>query len=499
MRSNQYVIGAALTIVLLLMYSDEVTRAGEPNWPQFRGPNCSGMAPEGQAPPVEFGPKHNLLWRIHVSSGHSSPCVWGNNIFLTGYIKEKKKLEVFCIDRSNGNILWHQIVPTEQIEKVHPISSPVTATPAADGERVYVYFGSCGLFCYDFAGKQQWIVPLPIPKTRFGSGTSPIVVGELVILNRDEQNDPYLVAFDRHTGRIVWKTTQPIVSKLGVTSYSTPVIWKNRIVIHRVGEVVAHSLEQGKRILSISIPTMGSSTPVTMEDHLYVGAWTNFGEPELRDDLPDFRTLIEQCDKNNDKQLNKGEFPSDLAMAHRPEAGDIPGATVYVKPFFNMLDSDGNEEIGEVEWNDSVALISSFCKKHGLLAIKSEKEDDSTEAYISWQVNQNVPEVPSPLYYNGRIYMIKNGGIISCVDAQKGRVLYRERLGASGPYYSSPVVANSKIYIASAKGVITVFKSGDNLEILAQNDIGEEIFATPAVVDNKLYVRTVRLMYAFGE
>jgi outer membrane protein assembly factor BamB len=95
--------------------------------------------------------------------------------------------------------------------------------------------------------------------------------------------------------------------------------------------------------------------------------------------------------------------------------------------------------------------------------------------------------------------MIKNGGIITCVEAEGGNVLYRGRLGASGPYLASPLVATGNVYIPSSKGVITVIKAGNQLEILAQNDMKEKIFATPAVIGNTLYVRTTKHLYAFKQ
>jgi outer membrane protein assembly factor BamB len=95
--------------------------------------------------------------------------------------------------------------------------------------------------------------------------------------------------------------------------------------------------------------------------------------------------------------------------------------------------------------------------------------------------------------------MIKNGGIISCFHAESGRLLYRERSGASGMYFSSPIAADGRIYVASRNGIVTVFEAGDNLNILAQNQLDDKIMATPAVVDNKLYIRTAGSLFAFGE
>lgn len=118
---------------------------------------------------------------------------------------------------------------------------------------------------------------------------------------------------------------------------------------------------------------------------------------------------------------------------------------------------------------------------------------------VKWQENKSVPEVPSPLYYDGRVYIVKNGGITTCLDAKTGEVLYRKRLGAQGAYFSSPVVAQNRVYVVSGGGIITVFKTGDQFEILAKNDLGESILATPAVVEDKLYVRTEENLYVFGE
>jgi len=496
MTTHRYIIWAALIATLLLTHSANTTRASEPVWPRFRGPNGSGHATEGQNPPVEFGPEQNVLWKTPVPRGHSSPCIWGDRIFLTGFDKEKKELQVFCIERSSGNIRWSRIVPAKQIEWVHPVSSPATATPATDGERVYVYFGSFGLVSYDFEGKQQWAVPLPIPETAYGSGTSPIVFSELVILNRHEQKEPYLLTVDRKSGETAWKQNrQPKME-----TQSTPIVWEKQLVIHRYGEIVACDPADGNHIWSVSAATTGVSTPVIGNNVLFVGAWTNFGEPDLLVELPDFQAFVKQYDKDGDMKISKSEFPEDLAIARRPEAGNIKYTQWYLKKrHFQRFDRSKDGQIDKAEWTEIVESVGSWISEHGLTAIKPGGKGDVTATHVLWKEKRSVPEVPSPLYYDGRVYMIKNGGIVSCMDAETGKLLYRERLGAFGLYCSSPICAHGRIYIASRKGVITVFKAGDTLEVLARNDLKEAIFATPAVVENKLYVRTVKHMYAFGE
>lgn len=496
MNKYQYINRAALIATLLFMLSATI-QANEPNWPQFRGPNCSGHAAEGQNPPVKFSPEQNLLWKTPVPKGHSSPCIWGDHIFLTGFDKEKQELQVFCIDRSSGNIRWSRIVPAEQIEWVHPVSSPAAPTPATDGERVYIYFASFGLVSYDFEGKQQWAVPLPIPETAYGSGTSPIVFGELVILNRNDPNDPYPLAVDRHTGETVWKQSrQPTME-----SHSTPVLWSKQLVIHQGERIVACDPADGNHIWSVSAATTGVSTPVIGNNVLFVGAWENFGEPDLLVELPDFQVLVKQYDKDDDMKISNTEFPEDLMVARRPEIGDVEDAHFSIKGLSQKyFDQNKDSLIDGTEWKRIVAWSMAVRKReHGLTAIKPGGKGDVTETHVLWKEKRSVAEVPSPLYYDRRVYMIKNGGIISCMDAKTGKLLYRERFGAAGMYCSSPICADGRIYIASANGVITVFKAGDTLEILARNDMEEKVFATPAVVDNKLYIRTVKHMYAFGE
>src|ERR1051325_10914391 len=106
-------------------------------WPQFRGANCAGVS-EADKPPVEFGPATNLLWKTELPAGLSSPCVWEDRVFLTAFATGK--LETICLRRRDGKILWYQSAPADQIEEINPGSSPASATPASDGQRVYVYF-----------------------------------------------------------------------------------------------------------------------------------------------------------------------------------------------------------------------------------------------------------------------------------------------------------------------------------------------------------------------
>src|SRR5215471_11834758 len=155
-------------------------------WPQFRGPNGSGVS-DSARPPVELGPGTNQLWKTPVPPGASSPCIWRDQIFLTAF--EGGKLQTLCYQRSDGKLLWKRDAPAETIEEFNPEEgSPAASTPATDGKRVVSYFGSCGLVCYDLKGKELWQHRLPVAQTAgaFGSGASPVLLDGLVIVNRDQ-------------------------------------------------------------------------------------------------------------------------------------------------------------------------------------------------------------------------------------------------------------------------------------------------------------------------
>ena len=112
--------------------------------------------------------------------------------------------------------------------------------------------------------------------------------------------------------------------------------------------------------------------------------------------------------------------------------------------------------------------------------------------------NLNVAEVPSPLFYQGYVYMVKDGGIVSCLDAATGKLVYRQRLGGPGPYYSSPVAAQGRVYAASASGTVVVFAAGNESRVLAKNELSEPVYATPAIADDVIYIRTSDHLYAFA-
>ncbi len=490
-------LAAPAVLGALLLLSPAPGRAGDdgPRWPQFRGPDGQGEAPDGMRLPTEFGPSAHVLWKTPLPSGHSSPCVWGDRIFLTGFEKDQRRLETLCLDRGTGRILWQQAAPAKQIERVHKVSSPAAATPATDGRRVYVYFGSCGLLCYDFDGKELWTHSLPPPATMYGSATSPVAVGGLVLLKR-QGRDSALLALDGRTGETVWQK-----DKLPFDAgYSVPLVRRQgdvtEVVIHGDRGVKAYDLKDGRErwslagLLGAAIPS-----PAAAGDLVYVVSQFPGGDQDDHLKLPKFDELLQKYDKDKDGKLSRDEIPGDLALYRRDpknHEGDI-----RLLDLFDGFDMNRDGHIDKLEWFAASMMVGQL--DNALLAVRTEGEGGTVRARVVWKEKKSLPEVPSPLVYHGRLYLVKNGGILSCLEAESGKLLYRERLGEGGIYYASPVAGDGKVYVTSDSGVVVVCKDGDKFEVLARNDLGEPIKATPALADGKLYLRTAANLYAFGE
>jgi outer membrane protein assembly factor BamB len=424
--------------------------------------------------------------------------VWGDRIFVSGVDRQASKFHVLCIDRRKGTIVWDREIPVDKFETVHDVSSPATATPATDGERVYAYFGSFGLIAFDFGGAEAWRVPMPVADVAFGSGTSPVISGDLLILNRDVNGDPHLLAVERRTGKTVWKGVQTLPERKPFGgSKATPVVWQNEIVVHRGGEVVGFDLKTGARKWWVQTATQGTGTPVVAGDAIYVGTWMNRGEPDLRTDIPSFDELLKN-DTDRDGAMSLAEMPASLQIARRVDVVGVKGADFLIesKDVLGFLDKNKDGKLDAAEWGVFTSQVGQS-RDHGLLAVKPGGTGDVTLSNVLWKEPRGVPEIPTPLALKDRVYMVTNGGIVSCMDAATGKLLFRDRLGAGGPYYASPVAAGGRIYFSSGDGVVSVIEHADQMQVVGRNDLGEPIFATPAIVDGTIYVRSPRSLYAF--
>jgi outer membrane protein assembly factor BamB len=286
-----------------------------------------------------------------------------------------------------------------------------------------------------------------------------------------------------------------------VDGYATPVIWRHdgieEVVLHGKLRQAAYDLKDGSERWSISAASSACSTPVIGEDQLFLAAH-GFGtvEGEVKE-FPSFDELLKKYDKNGDGQIGAKEFPQDVYVFQRL---DISGTDLPLKFLFVGIDTNKDGQISRQEWDNFLGEHRAMSRQwqSALLAIKPGGHGDITNTHISWREKRALPEVPSPLYYRGRLYLVRDGGIVSCLDAKSGKLKYRERLGPGGAYFASPVAGDGNIYAASKRGTVVVFAAGDEFKVLARCNFGEEIQATPALADGKIYLRTALNLYALG-
>jgi outer membrane protein assembly factor BamB len=473
-------------------------------WPQFRGPGGLGIGNDKVSLPSEFGPAKALLWKTELPLGHGSPCIWGDRIFVTAFNSSANTPEVIAVNRPDGKIAWRQKIPAKEVEKVHAVNSPASSTPATDGEKIYVYSGSYGILAYDWNGKLAWEYPMEVSKSPYGSGTSPVLAGDLVLITRDYPPDPFLLAIQKKDGKLAWKTELVKSNQRGPrTAHSTPVVWNDQIVLNRPGEVSAHAPKDGARLWWFPTASFGTSTPSAGDGVLYVNAFNMGADPAGVVKLPPFSYALEKYDSDKDGKLTATEAPAnDLFFLKRVGMPDnIPGAHFSIQLFFRGIDRNQDGFVDEAEYN----AVGQFARgggansvATGLLSIRPTGQGALPEAALQWSEPRSVPEVTTPLEYRGRVYMITAGGIVTCVEAKTGKVIYRGRVNAPGAYFASPVAAGGKVFVASAEGVVTVLGGDETLEILANNDLGEPIYGTPAPVGAAIYIRSSGHLWAFG-
>ena len=459
-------------------------RAGEgPGWSRFRGPDGSGVA-DGQKPPVEFGPVKNLKWKVPAPGGLSSPVVAGDKLIITAF--EGGKLYTVAYRRADGKEAWRREAPAGKIEGYFKKGgSPAASTPASDGKRIFAFFGSCGVICYDLAGKELWKFAMPTAVTAgaFGTGSSPIVTAGTVIVVRDELKGSKIVALDAATGKPKWQK-----ARLSPASYSTPIVWNTpagkQVVVAGHARLIAYDLTTGAEKWSVSgIPSGTCSSPVVAGDTLFFAGYSP-GGPEDEFKMPNFNGLLKQFDKNKDGAISRDEIKKTM-----------------FEDFFDSWDANKDGKVSRDEWDVLLKFMSEG--KNAAFALKAGGAGDVTKSHVLWKKTKGVPFIASGLVYRGQYLMVKDGGLVTAYDAKSGRPIYvQERALPGGQYWASPVAANGHIYFASLDdGAITVLKAGAaRPEVVARNPaLGERVAATPAIADNTLYVRTDGHLYAFAE
>ena len=462
-----------LSFALLLAAS----ASAAPKLQYFR--SDSGVTRDAGPLPANLDLPEVLKWRVPTDAGHSTPIVAGSKIILTSFNEQSKQLATVALYVADGKIAWQQIVPATRLEQTHRVGSPAAATPACDGERLYVFFGSYGLICYDLDGKHLWAYPMGPFQDEFGAGSSPVLVDGKVIVSQDHDTDSFVMALDAKTGRLLWKQPRPDA----VRSYSTPVIWRrdgrNEILVAGALQMTSYNPDNGEPawwthgLARIVIPL-----PVASPDMIYMASWAPGADAGGRIALESWESALAKWDKNTDGALGKAEV-DDKEVLDR----------------FYRMDLDQSGTLNQKEWDRHADVFRRA--QNAILALKPSGPGQLSESDIVWKYQRGIPYVATPLLHEGRIWMVKDGGLVTKLDADTGKVLQEERLPGFGNYYASPVTGDGKVYFASELGVISIVQNQRDWNVLSSRNFKEKIYATPVIEGDRLYVRTEKALYCF--
>jgi outer membrane protein assembly factor BamB len=396
------------------------------DWRQFRGEGGSGLTNEQQLP-ATWGPDENIKWSVEVpGEGWACPIAVDGKVFVATAVSDGGKdresntrWEVLCFDAESGELLWKKVAAEGKPRiGTHRDNTYASETPATDGERVLVYFGMTGVFCYNLEGDLLWEKDLGVYPmfNDWGTSSSPILKDGLAFIQVDNEVDSFLVALDADTGEERWRKSRDENSNWG-----SLVIWENSLRT----ELVA----SGSSLRSYS-PTTG----------------------ELYWEIP---------------------LDSNFASSSPTAVGDVL-----------VAGSSNRESPGR--------LVAIAAGAKGNLA------GDSPEG-VEWINRKVTPSRSSPLIYDGHVYVLGGrGGIISCLDAKTGELVYRERAPGGGAFWGSPYAYGNEIYCPADNGVTYVIKPGASFEVLRMNKLTGRFWASPAIANGSLFIRSENKLYCVG-
>lgn len=489
--------GVSLGTLVTLLIHTPFASAGD--WTQFRGPNCSGISLDTKPLPVEFSPTKNVRWSAKVGDGVAGPVVAAGRVFVSGMTADET-VSLFAFDAVTGEKLWQRDWKTGPLAEVHKTNSQASATPAADADRVYFYFSTLGLLVVDSrTGKDVWEKKLPTPffVFKWGPGMSPVLHKDLVLFCQDDDLFPAFYAFDKATGKLRWKDERLDMA----VNYSHPVVCtangRDDIVLAGTGMLIGYDPQSGERrwhakVLLRNIKT----TPVCLDGVVYISV-------QSAGIANQWLASVDQAETGNrDGKLDKKEIQAFVGKQPIPEA--------FFKKTFDRGDLNKNGFLEGQELDVAFLHPDNFAgadftsrgddaADQAILAVRGGGKGDVTSTHVLWKHKTKYTDhIVSPFVSEGRMFLIKEGGISTVFDMERGEPLRGGKRVGGGSYFASPVSGDGKIYIAGENGVVLVLKNSADYEELARNDLGDSIIATPAIADGGLFVRTRTQLMCFS-
>ncbi len=463
---------SALVLALSPLASDP------PEWGGFRGSDGTGVAERGILPGA-FDRESNLLWRTGVPMGYSSPIVAGQRVFLTA--AAEGELLTLCLERDSGALKWQRGVEFDGSQV--GANSAAAPTPATDGERVFSFFHHIGMVAYDVEGELLWRNELGAPyNIPHGMSSSPVLHGDKVLVQVDQDGGSYLVALEQASGREVWR-----VDRDGFThGYATPAIYEPeqgpaQLIVSGALQIVAYSPQTGEKLWWVNgAAWQAKATPVVHGDVCLVNAFmastSEFGAPQI---TQTFEEALAEKDADGDGMIGMEEWP--LERLH-----DV------------WFIFDRNEDL-LLDEGDYDFLRRAGNATGGLFAIRLDGTGDVTESHVLWRYEERrgLSDLISPVVVGETLFLVKEPGILTALDVASGEVMKPGRLGDPDRYYASPVAAGGRLITASLSGQVTVVEAEREWEIVSSTDLGEEIWSTPAIAGELVFLRSQRALYCF--
>jgi len=394
-------------LLLLLIVVSSTSPALAQNWPRYRGADGSGVS-QAKGFPTSWS-QGDYEWVVELpGEGHSSPVIWDRDLFVTTATDEGRVRYLLCLDAGTGKIKWSRAAGFNTNPK-HAKNSFASSTPATDGERVYVAFADeerFGLAAYDIEGNLVWRNWLGPFLSRHGQATSPIVFEDLVIIPNDQDGPSSIVAYDRRDGRLVWSSLRSARE----ASYATP------LLIELPGKKPQLICLSGATGLTSLDPWSGGLNWSTAE-------------------LPK-RTVASPT------------YASGLVYAICGEGGK--GVRMI------GVDPSGSGSI------------------------------DST--HVKFRRDKDLPYVPAAVGVDDSVFLWTDNGVVICLDPKTQKTRWQERVG--GNFSGSPICVDGKLYCIEESGKVIVVNAGSEYRLLGENPIGDPSYSTPAVANGRLYLRS---------